>query len=230
MPSLFISYSHKDELWKDRLAKQLGVLEREGLLDVWDDRRIRAGVEWLKEIEAAIDRASVAVFLVSADFLTSEFILGKEVPRFLEGRAKDKLRVFPVIVRPCMWRKVAWLSRLQARPLDGTPLDSFGEKWEGELVKIAEEIVERLELLERDRPGWNAGRITAPEDPDLAHYLERLRAAHRDLPIAGFATRVRLPIRLEERLRAAAGAGHAPCDGERAQERRDVARSGFRGV
>jgi formylglycine-generating enzyme required for sulfatase activity len=35
------------------------------------------------------------------------------------------------------------------------------------------------------------------EDPDLPHYLERLRAAHRDLPIAGFATRVRLPIRLE---------------------------------
>ncbi len=191
MPSVFISYSHKDELWKDRLAKQLGVLEREGVLDVWDDRRIGAGVEWLKEIEAAIDRASVAVFLVSADFLTSEFILSKEVPRFLEGRAKDKLRVFPVIVRPCMWKKVAWLSRLQARPLDGTPLDSFGEKWEGELVKIAEEIVER------DRPGWNAGRITTPEDPDLVHYLERLRAAHRDLPIAGFATRVRLPIRLE---------------------------------
>src|SRR6185369_1768085 len=39
--------------------------------------------------------------------------------------------------------------------------------------------------------------IAASEDPDLAHYLERLRAAHRDLPIAGFATRVRLPIRLE---------------------------------
>jgi len=33
--------------------------------------------------------------------------------------------------------------------------------------------------------------------PDLARYLERLRAAHRDLPIAGFATRVRLPIKLE---------------------------------
>src|SRR5215210_231139 len=34
-------------------------------------------------------------------------------------------------------------------------------------------------------------------DKDLGHYLERLRSAHRDLPIAGFATRVRLPIRLE---------------------------------
>jgi formylglycine-generating enzyme required for sulfatase activity len=35
------------------------------------------------------------------------------------------------------------------------------------------------------------------EDKDLVHYLERLRAAHRDLPIAGFATRARIPIPLE---------------------------------
>lgn len=36
-----------------------------------------------------------------------------------------------------------------------------------------------------------------PKDSDLVHYLERLRAAHRDLPISGFATQMRLPIRLE---------------------------------
>ena len=49
-----------------------------------------------------------------------------------------------------------------------------------------------------DPSDLTAGATTAAAtDPDLPHYLERLRAAHRDLPIAGFATRVRLPIRLE---------------------------------
>lgn len=70
-PSVFISYSHKDEAWKDRLMTHLGVLQREGLLDTWDDRRIGAGANWYEAIQQAIERASVAILLISADFLTS---------------------------------------------------------------------------------------------------------------------------------------------------------------
>ncbi len=43
-PKIFISYSHVDEVWKDRLMKHLQVLEREGMFEVWDDRRIAAGL------------------------------------------------------------------------------------------------------------------------------------------------------------------------------------------
>jgi len=43
VPSVFLSYSHKDEDWKKRLRTHLGVLESQGLLDVWDDRRIEGG-------------------------------------------------------------------------------------------------------------------------------------------------------------------------------------------
>ncbi len=32
---VFISYSHEDAEWMERLKKQLEVLERQGLLDVW---------------------------------------------------------------------------------------------------------------------------------------------------------------------------------------------------
>ena len=52
-PAVFISYSHLDEDWKDRLVSHLRVLEREGELDVWDDRRIGAGEDWRPEIEQA---------------------------------------------------------------------------------------------------------------------------------------------------------------------------------
>jgi hypothetical protein len=72
-PTVFISYSHKNEAWKDRLVTHLGVLAQEGLLDTWDDRRIGAGSNWKKEIEDALKKSSVAVLLVSADFLTSKF-------------------------------------------------------------------------------------------------------------------------------------------------------------
>lgn len=45
-PSIFISYSHADETWKQRLVKQLTVLELEDVLEVWDDRKIDAHGDW----------------------------------------------------------------------------------------------------------------------------------------------------------------------------------------
>jgi hypothetical protein len=88
MPSVFLSYSHKDEVWKDRLKAHLGVLE----LDAWDDRHIQGGAEWFKEIKEAMARAaSVAILLISADFLSSEFILREEIPTLLERRTREGL-------------------------------------------------------------------------------------------------------------------------------------------
>ena len=55
-PTVFLSYSHQDESWKDRISSHLRVL---GDLDVWDDRQISLGADWYPAIEAAIGRAHV---------------------------------------------------------------------------------------------------------------------------------------------------------------------------
>src|SRR5262245_14911937 len=101
VPSVFLSYSHKDEKWKDLLRTHLGVLESEGRLDTWVDRHIEAGTDWFEEIQEAMARASVAILLISADFLTSEFIGGEEVPRLLQRRKAEGLPVIPVIIHAC---------------------------------------------------------------------------------------------------------------------------------
>ncbi len=38
-PTVFISYSHKDEVWKNRLKPHLVMLEKAGRISVWDDRK-----------------------------------------------------------------------------------------------------------------------------------------------------------------------------------------------
>ena len=140
-PTVFISYSHKDEAWKDRLVIQLGVLQRQGLLDLWDDRRIAAGEDWHGEIRAAMGRATVAVLLISADFLTSQFILGEEVPALLQRRDTEGLHIYPIIVRPCAWKAVKWLSRIQVRPKDGRALSGGTDyQIDADLAAVAEEI------------------------------------------------------------------------------------------
>lgn len=121
MAKVFVSYSHKDEKWKDKVCLQLGVLAGEGV-SVWDDRRIAGGDDWLPEIKQAIDECDVALLLVSAHFLTSKFILGQEVPALLQRRQDQGIRVIPVILSSCPWEKVSWLSPIQARPKDGKVL------------------------------------------------------------------------------------------------------------
>ena len=161
--TVFISYSHADEVWKDRLVKHLNVLEQQGLLRTWDDRNIKAGDEWFDEIQGAMAEAQVAVLLISADSLTSEFILHSEVPRLLERRSGDGLAVFPVICEDCVWQEVSWLARLQVRPKDGKPLESFqGSKRNAELVKIAKEILSIV------RNGSSPGRPTRTVEAPIA--------------------------------------------------------------
>lgn len=140
-PTVFISYSHKDKAWMERVRLQLRVLVQEDLLDLWEDTRIRAGDDWFPEIEKALNQCSVAVLLVTADFLTSKFILSVEVPTLLQRREKEGIRVYPIICKPCPWKKVNWLSRMQLRPRNAEPLSGKTEHdADTELVAVAEEI------------------------------------------------------------------------------------------
>src|SRR5262245_48782019 len=122
-PTVFLSYSHRDEVWKDRVATHL----RASGFEVWDDRRIEPGDNWRPVLFAALERAQVVVLLISPDFLDSRFILEKEVPVVLQRRQEARLQVIPVVVRPCAWQTVDWLESLGLFPPDGRALSLGGE-------------------------------------------------------------------------------------------------------
>jgi hypothetical protein len=144
-PLVFISYGHKDEIWKDRLVTYLKALHEQALVDLWDDRRISAGDEWYEEIQRAIAAASIAILMISPEFLVSNFIQNEEVPRCLERNAKESLRIIPIIVKPCAWKEIKWLARFMARPKDGRPLSAGDENQiDADLAAIATEVVHLL--------------------------------------------------------------------------------------
>ncbi|HEV8580021.1 MAG TPA: toll/interleukin-1 receptor domain-containing protein [Thermoanaerobaculia bacterium] len=145
VPTVFISYSHKDEVWKNRLLAHLLISVKGGILEVWDDRRIAAGDEWHAEIERIIESAQMCVLLISANFLTSDFIRREEIPRMLIRRRKDGMRLVPVLVRSCDWEIVDWLKQIQMRPTDARPLASLkGDQRDEQMTKIAREVRELL--------------------------------------------------------------------------------------
>jgi GTPase SAR1 family protein len=127
MATVFISYSHKDEAWKDRLEPHLKTLEIEGFYQTWDDRQIEPGSDWYKQIDSALNQAQALIMLISAHYLSSKFIKEVEIPRILKRRQDEGVYVVPVIVNPCPWEKVEWLSAIQVLPKDGKPLSTMTE-------------------------------------------------------------------------------------------------------
>jgi TIR domain len=99
LSSLFISYSHKDEQLKKRLCVSLAPLLNQGLMDAWHDRQITPGDEFDKEISDELKKADVILLLVSPDYLSSRYIIEKEVPAAMRQREKGQARVVPVILR-----------------------------------------------------------------------------------------------------------------------------------
>jgi TIR domain len=113
-PNVFISYSHSDGEYLDRLLVHLKPLEKDGLIDLWVDTRLRAGDRWRKEIDKALQRATVAILLVSADFLASDFIIDDELPPLLRNAEERGTRVVPVIVKPCRFTRDKNLRHFQS--------------------------------------------------------------------------------------------------------------------
>jgi hypothetical protein len=141
---VFISYSHKDREWLTRLRPHLRPLERDGAL-VWDDSRIQAGMPWKAEVEAALNSTKVAILLISADFLASDFIVDNELPPLLEAAKHDGATILSVIVRPCRFTKNEELSRFQAINDPTEPLVGMrAARREDMFVKVADAVEKAL--------------------------------------------------------------------------------------
>jgi GTP-binding protein EngB required for normal cell division len=121
---VFLSYSHKDDRWVRYLRPHFKALEKTHGIDFWHDKRIEAGSDWRAEIVSAISACRVAILLVSADFLASDFIQLEELPRLLGEASARGVKILPLIVRPCDFSETPIIGCFQAfndplRPVAG---------------------------------------------------------------------------------------------------------------
>lgn len=140
---VFVSYSHRDKKWLDRLLVFLKPFQRQGL-QVWADPYIQVGERWRRAIEGALERACIGVLLVSPDFLASNFIYEQELPPLKRAADQGHLVLICVPVSASTYR-VSGLEVYQWPCDPEQPLDSLPPSRRNQvLVKISQAIHEAV--------------------------------------------------------------------------------------
>jgi hypothetical protein len=144
---VFISYSHKDKEWLEKLRTMLKPLVRNQTINVWDDTKIQAGSQWKDEIKNALAAAKIAVLIVSPNFLASDFIAEHELSPLLQEAEQEGLTIIWVYVSSCLYNETE-IGNYQAAHDISRPLKGLSE---AELDNVLVDICQKIKDLIRER-------------------------------------------------------------------------------
>jgi hypothetical protein len=144
---VFVSYAREDKRWLDpeyrfNLVPFLVDSLRRQNVEFWIDRKLVIADEYRQLIETEIDRADIALLIVSQYFVNSSFIEAVEMPRIEERARRGEMLVAPVLVEPCAWQEYPLLADRQMVPASN-PLIDYTDN-ESRWAKVRFEILEGL--------------------------------------------------------------------------------------
>ena len=142
---IFYSYSHKDESLCNELVTHLKLMQRQGIIEQWYDRKIVPGEKWESQIDENLEKADIILLLISADFNASDYCSEIELSRALEREEKGEVVVIPVIIRDVSLTG-AKFNKNQYLPKDGVAVTLWKDRdsaWK-DVVKGIEKVIAEL--------------------------------------------------------------------------------------
>jgi len=164
-----------------------------GLIDPWSDRKLLPGEVWGEEIDRALERADLILFLVSDDFIASEYCWGVEVRRAMERQVAREAHVVPIVVRDCDWHEAPF-GKLQALPAEGRPVTLWPDEdqaWADVARRLRRWIADRVRVSGAgSKVKAEAAGTGTVFEPDPTRYLEALEQANSFVRLRGVSPRV----------------------------------------
>ena len=158
----FISYSHQDESWFERLKIHIAPLIRKGDLSIWSDHEVLAGQPLNSEISKNMESAELFLLLLSPAYFASDYCMNVELNHALVRHQSDDVKIVPIIVEACNWQSISKLNDLKIIPKDAKPISNW-EDQNTAFVDVIEEI-DRLVMIEsRDKEtGYTVTKLASP--------------------------------------------------------------------
>ncbi|MEE8525956.1 MAG: toll/interleukin-1 receptor domain-containing protein, partial [Thermoanaerobaculia bacterium] len=140
----------------------------------WTDLELQTGEDWEPGIYRAIARADAAVVMVSPDFLASEFIRDKELPRLQEAREERGLNLMPLFLRHSTVHLLPEpLTRIEGLNDPGEPLADLSPSRQDEVLAAAAETIYRTLEAQKSRPAVPRRQVTAALELRGKHVARR---------------------------------------------------------
>lgn len=166
---VFISYSHHDKIMRDHMMKHLSSLIRQKYIELWYDDMILPGSCINDKIFQAMMECDIALLLISADYLASDYCYSIEMETFMKLQNVGKV-VIPVLLRP-VDLKATPFEGLKSLPEDRKAVSSFSNQ-DDAMTSIASGIRKVVENAYREEvPGMKGAskRNTTMQDVSSSH-------------------------------------------------------------
>lgn len=154
--NIFISYRHTPD--DERIMKQLlefidtDVQRATG--KIWVDKDLETGDFWDEEIRKELERADIAIILVSQSYLGSRYITEVELQSFIERRKRNGLIIMPLILSACRWKQHDWLAKTQFLPSgDETIEENYTESGKRKrlFAKFTDSLIKRIDFVKQNK-------------------------------------------------------------------------------
>ena len=174
---VFFSYAHEDETLRNQLEVRLAMLKRQGLIEIWHDRQMRAGDLFDWAIDEELNEADIILLLVSPDFLASDYCYNIEKARALKRHREGTARLISVILRPCEWEHTD-LARYVVTPTDGRPVTRWPDIDDAflDVTRAIRRAIEEIGAATQRNPAADEAQQTAqPVEADIRPRSSNLR-------------------------------------------------------
>ncbi len=124
---VFVSYSHEDESYRNELIKSFSNMVRNKEISTWTDRDISASQLWRDEIDENLNGTQVIIFLISSDFINSDYCVDVEMQRALEMHRDGRALIVPIYIRATDV-KHSPLAEIHSLPTNKKPIKSWQDR------------------------------------------------------------------------------------------------------
>lgn len=127
MKKIFISYSKDNLALINKFQEHLAALKMDGKVATWYCTELRAGSEWNHEIQEHFNEADIICFMISPNFMNTDYIHEHEIKKAFERKEKDEhFIILPIILDFCRWEtEHNNLADFTALPYTAMPIMDF---------------------------------------------------------------------------------------------------------